>query len=150
MEPFGSGLNFFIEQVKQIDYDPEKDGEKLYAVMDIGAALSMLEKNLEAQGGWADAIAGIKSLSGFGGELPDFASGLNSFIEQTSTLDNEKYDETKIQNALNVANAINELRVLWARRILGFFPKTSRRLEKRCLLSAPMYPEPQSTKRKTL
>jgi tape measure domain-containing protein len=125
MEPFATGLNSFIEQVKQIDYDPEKDGEKLYAVMDIGAALSTLEKNLEAQGGWADAIAGIKSLSGFGGELPDFASGLNSFIEQTSTLDNEKYDATKIQNALNVANAINELNKAlpstdgWVQGIMG-------------------------------
>ena len=125
MEPFATGLNSFIEQVKQIDYDPEKDGEKLYAVMDIGAALSTLEKNLEAQGGWADAIAGIKSLSGFGGELPDFASGLNSFIEQTSTLDNEKYDATKIQNALNVASAINELNKAlpstdgWVQGIMG-------------------------------
>ena len=125
MEPFATGLNSFIEQVKQIDYDPEKDGEKLYAVMDIGAALSTLEKNLEAQGGWADAIAGIKSLSGFGGGLPDFASGLNSFIEQTSTLDNEKYDATKIQNALNVANAINELNKAlpstdgWVQGIMG-------------------------------
>ena len=125
MEPFATGLNSFIEQVKQIDYNPETDEKKLYAVMDIGKALSTLEKNLEAQGGWADAIAGIKSLSGFGEELPDFASGLNSFIEQTSTLDSEKYDATKIQNALDVASAINELNKAlpstdgWVQGIMG-------------------------------
>ncbi len=109
MQPFAEGLNDFIAQVKMIEYDPNTDSEKLYAVMDIGKALADLEKNIEAQGGWADAILGIKSLSAFGGEMPDFATGLNSFITQVSTLEDEKYDADKITKALAVASAINEL-----------------------------------------
>jgi len=125
MSPFAEGLNSFITQVKLIKYDPETDNDKLYAVIEIGKALADLEKSLEAQGGWADAIEGIKSLSLFGGEMPNFATGLNSFISQVSLLDDENYDENKIEKALAVATAINELNKNlpstdgWAQGIMG-------------------------------
>ena len=109
MLPFANGLNSFITEVKKIEYDSELDNEKLYAVIDIGIALAKLENSIQAQGGWVDAIEGVKSLSAFGGEMPDFATGLNNFITQVSTLEDDKYDATKIENALAVASAINEL-----------------------------------------
>ena len=109
MSPFAAGLNSFITQVKLVEYNPDTDNEKLYAVIEIGKALAELEKNLEAQGGWADAIEGIKSLSNFGGEMPDFATGLNNFITQVSALDSKNYDADKIEKALAVATAINDL-----------------------------------------
>ena len=109
MLPFADGLNSFITEVKKIEYDSDLDDKKLYAVIDIGIALAKLENSVQAQGGWADAIAGVKSLSAFGGEMPDFATGLNNFITQVSTLEDDKYDDTKIENALAVASAINEL-----------------------------------------
>ena len=109
MEPFAEGLNSFISQVRLIDYDPDIDGARLYAVMDIGKALADLENSVQAQGGWVDAILGIKSLSAFGGEMPDFATGLNNFITQVSALEDDKYDADKIEKVLAVAAAINEL-----------------------------------------
>ena len=109
LEPFGEGLNAFISQVKMIQYDPETDGEKMDAVIGIGESLAKLQSNLYGTEGWKQAILGIKSLSEFGGEMPDFATGLNNFIAQVSTLEDSKYDEDKIEKALAVASAVNEL-----------------------------------------
>lgn len=109
MKPFGEGLNAFISQVKMIQYDPETDGEKMDAIISISKSLAELQNNLYGTDGWKQAILGIKSLSAFGGEMPDFATGLNNFIAQVSTLEDSKYDEDKIEKALAVASAVNEL-----------------------------------------
>lgn len=116
-KPFGEGLNGFIEQVRLITYDPNgDDAVKMAAVIAIAESLSALEKGIEGQGGWEDDFAGIQSLATFGGEFPDFATALNSFIETVSTLEDEKYDQTKIDNALAVAQAISDFE--------GKLPKT--------------------------
>lgn len=108
-EPFGDGINSFIEQVRLITYDPNgDDADKMAAVVAIATSLAELEKGLEPQGGIAADFAGIKSLATFGGEMPDFATALNKFIETVSTLEDEKYNETKITNALSVAQAISD------------------------------------------
>ena len=108
-EPFGEGLNGFIDQVRLITYDPNgDDAVKMAAVIAIGESLSKLEKGLEGQGGMEDDFVGIQSLATFGAEMPDFATALNKFIETVSTLEDEKYDQTKINNALAVAQAISD------------------------------------------
>lgn len=108
-KPFGEHLNAFIDEVRLITYDPNgDDAVKMAAVIAIAEALSTLEKGLEAQGGMADDFAGIKSLATFGAEMPDFAVALNKFIETVSTLEDENYNQTKIDNALAVAQAISD------------------------------------------
>lgn len=109
IDPFADGLNGFIEEVAAIKYDPSIDGTKMDAIIGIGESLAKLQSNLYGTEGWKQAILGIKSLSAFGGEMPDFATGLNNFIVQVSTLEDSKYDEDKIEKALAVASAINEL-----------------------------------------
>lgn len=109
-KPFGDGLNDFIGQVRLVTYDPNgDDADKMAAVVAIATSLAELEKGLEPQGGIADDFKGIKSLATFGGEIPDFATALNSFIETVATLEDEKYDQTKINNALAVAQGISDL-----------------------------------------
>lgn len=116
-DPFGEGLNDFIEQVRLITYDPNgDDAVKMEAVIAIAESLSALEKGLEGQGGLEDSFVGIQSLATFGGQFPDFATALNGFIETVSTLEDEKYDQTKIDNALAVAQAVSEFE--------GKLPKT--------------------------
>jgi hypothetical protein len=95
LEPFGSGLNDFIAQTKLIEYDPKTDGDKMTAIIDIGKKLAELETGLEAQGGWEDAIEGVKSLSGFSTGTSPFADGLNSFISQVKLIEYDPEEDRK-------------------------------------------------------
>lgn len=106
---FAGGLNGFITEVKAIVYDPKADDEKLNAVIAIATSLSELEKNLEGQGGLEDAILGVKSLSNFGDEVPDFAAGVNSFISQVKQLEYDpKTDNAKLDAVIAVAKTLSE------------------------------------------
>ena len=107
--PFAENLNGFIDQVKQITYDPEKDSTKMDGVIALATALAELENNLQAQGGLADKWSGVKSLGVFATSLPDFSTGLNSFITAVSQIKDEEFDQAKIDAALNTADAINEI-----------------------------------------
>lgn len=126
VESFGTGIQTFITEISKVTKPLTADDiEKINTVIAIGTALSTLENGLEAQGGWADAIAGIKSLSTFGEGLPNFAVSLNTFIESVSGLKAEKYDQDKIDKAIAVAGAINQFEKTlpstdgWAQSIMG-------------------------------
>lgn len=125
-EPFATGLNTFITEVKAIAYDPETDGGKMNAVIAIATSLAELEKNLEGQGGLEDAIVGVKSLSAFGDEVPNFATGVNSFISQVKQLEYDpETDNAKLGAVIEIAKTLAEFEKTlegqggWADTILG-------------------------------
>lgn len=105
-DDLAEGLNTFIGQVRLIVYTTD-DETQMNKVLDVATALSTLEKNLEAQGGMADDFEGVKSLASFGDQFPDFAAALNSFITIVSGV--KGYNQTKINDALSVAQAISDL-----------------------------------------
>lgn len=107
--PFATGLNAFITEVKAISYDPKADGEKMTAVIAVATSLAELEKNLEGQGGLEDVILGVKSLSNFGDEVPDFAAGVNGFISQVKQLEYDpKTDNAKLDAVIAIAKTLSE------------------------------------------
>ena len=110
MEPFGAGLNQFITQVDMIDYDPITDGKKMTAVIEIVRNWPILKKNLEGQGGWEDAIEGVKSLSAFSTGMSPFATGLNSFISQVKLIEyNPETDNEKLYAVIEIGKALADL-----------------------------------------
>ena len=107
-QPFGDNLNEFIKDVNLIEYDPEgEQALKMAALINLAGSLSDLEKNLEGYGGFSDLFGGIQSLALFGDNLPDFATGLNTFITTLSGLKDEEYDQGKIDKAKEIAEALS-------------------------------------------
>lgn len=106
LEPFGEGLNGFLTQARMIVYNDD-DQTKIEHLVAVADALSQLETSLEAQGGLADKIEGVKSLVSFAREMGPFADGLNGFITEVSNLKDEDYNQNKIDAALGAAEAIN-------------------------------------------
>lgn len=107
---FGENLQNFINDVSLITYNPDTDGPKITALIAISTSLSELEKSLKGQGGYEDAIEGIKSLSTFGEEIPQFATNLNAGIEQFRSIiyDSEK-DGLKIDAVIGIATRLASL-----------------------------------------
>ena len=107
---FGQNLQDFISDVSLITYNPDTDGPKITALIGISTALAELETNLEGQGGYEDAIEGIKSLSTFGAEIPQFATNLNASIEQfRSIVYDSENDGAKIDAVIGIATRLASL-----------------------------------------
>jgi len=113
---FVQGLNKFITEVQGLEYDSDTDKGKIDSVLEIATDLAELEKNLEAQGGLADAIEGAKSLVKFGKELAGnsdnfgFVQGLNKYITEVRKLEyNPDTDKGKIDSVRDIATDLAEL-----------------------------------------
>ena len=122
---FAKGLNDFIAEARTIIYDEVTDGPKIRNVLEVAKELIEIEKSLEAQGGFADDLMGIKSLAAFGTEIPDFAVGMNKFLAIVASLEDKDYNQTKIDNVLKTAESIRSLQATlpatdgWWQSVIG-------------------------------
>lgn len=105
-DPFYTGLNNFIANVRLIDYDKDKDKSHLDAVVDVAITLSEFEKKLEAQGGLADSLFGEKSLSTFSTNITDLGRAIKTYTDDVSGIKTDEFGNipavfTKIQEFID-------------------------------------------------
>lgn len=111
---FGANLNKFIEEIKKIDYDPDPESEeaqKMDALIELAKKLSALEGALPRHDGLWQEIIGDHFLGAFGGEIPDFATGLNTFIDKVKEInyDSDGEEGKKMQALLDLAKDLSTL-----------------------------------------
>lgn len=92
---FATGLNTFVDKVKEINYDSDgEEGKKMQALLDLAKDLSALESNLERQGGWEDSILGSKDLGTFANNIKLLGQAIASYMTDVQKVDASKTEDS--------------------------------------------------------
>ena len=99
MKAYADEITGFASNVTQADITNSTNAAK---------GLVELQNALPSEGGWLDSIIGVKDLSSFAKELPNFAVGMIAYASEISGF-SSSVTEADITNSTNAAKALVEL-----------------------------------------